>query len=110
RALAMAHRDRTLANRLREQDRRSGQAERAHDRYPNDSYHEEQRGDAWEPPIPLTETPTADCFPVDVFPVPLRAFVREAAAALACPADYIAVPLLTLAGAAIGAARELEIK
>src|SRR5258708_38342642 len=37
-------------------------------------------------------------------------FGRDAAAAVNCPVDYIAVPILALAGGAIGASRELEIK
>jgi hypothetical protein len=71
---------------------------------------QEKSADAWDVPILLSETPAAECFPVDVLPVLLRAFVLDAAAALACPTDYIAVPLVTLAGSAIGASRALEIK
>jgi hypothetical protein len=43
-------------------------------------------------------------------PEPLAGFVADAAAALACPPDYLGVPMLALAGAAVGASRELEIK
>src|SRR6516225_1437414 len=64
----------------------------------------------WESPIPLAEIPAALHFPVDVLPARLRGFVNDAAAALACPEDYVAVPLVTLAGAAIGASRPLSIK
>jgi hypothetical protein len=64
----------------------------------------------WEPTIPLADAPAAPAFPVEVLPPALRQFVIDAAGALACPEDYIAVPLLTLAGAAIGASRAIQIK
>src|SRR5712691_2573505 len=52
----------------------------------------------------------ASPFPVDIFPTPLAKFVTEAAAALPCPMDFVAVPMLALLGAAIGTSRVLEIK
>jgi hypothetical protein len=64
----------------------------------------------WEPPIPLATVPTADPFPVGVLPRPLADFAEDAAAALGCPADYVGVPLLVIAGAAIGSTRGLEVK
>jgi hypothetical protein len=72
----------------------------------------EYRGDPepWETVIPLVDVPTVEEFPAEVFPDQLATFIVEAAAALSCPADYLAVPMLALAGAAIGASRALEIK
>jgi hypothetical protein len=64
----------------------------------------------WEPPVPLAELPEAPPFPLDVLPGRLRRFVEEAAAALECPPDYFAVPLLVMAGGAIGASRVLAVK
>jgi hypothetical protein len=55
------------------------------------------------------EEPAAP-FPLDVLPPALRRLVVEGAAALPCPADFIAIPLLTAAGVAIGDAIELELK
>ncbi|HLJ98231.1 MAG TPA: DUF3987 domain-containing protein [Gemmataceae bacterium] len=66
--------------------------------------------ESWDRPIPLAEVPAVDPYPVDVLPGPVASFVREAASALGCPLDYLGVPLLTIAGAAIGASRALEIK
>lgn len=66
--------------------------------------------EAWLPPLPLNETPQARPFPLDSLPKPFRRFAEEAAAAIPCPVDYVAAPLLALAGAAIGASRALEIK
>src|SRR5207245_2202641 len=51
----------------------------------------------------------ARCHP----PLPRRALVRLAPAAAAsrpCPPEFVAVPLLGLAGSAAGTARELELK
>jgi hypothetical protein len=64
----------------------------------------------WQPPLPLGEVPEADPFPADVFPGPLQEFVEQTAAALNCPADYVGVPMVAVAGAAIGATRCLEVK
>ena|ERR1700677_4974495 len=88
-----------------------------------DQYANDQRGDAyesptngeiptepWEPPIPLVETPEAEPFPLDVLPQQLAHFSEAVSLAKHCPPDYVAVPLLTIAGAAIGASRVLEIK
>jgi hypothetical protein len=64
----------------------------------------------WPAPLPLGGAPGAPPFPIEAFPEPLQRFVREAAAALPCPPDYLAVPLLVIAGGVIGASRALAIK
>jgi hypothetical protein len=64
----------------------------------------------WPPPIPLGTVPAAQPFPLDVLPQKSAAFVQDAAAAISCPEDYIAVPMLVLAGSALGTSRALEIK
>jgi hypothetical protein len=64
----------------------------------------------WQPPIPLDETSAVEPFPVDVLPDAVRAFVEDVAGAKNCPADFVAVPLLVLAGAALGTRRAIEIK
>jgi hypothetical protein len=64
----------------------------------------------WEDLIPLGEPPGVLEFPMDTLPPSARQAVKETALALPCPADYIAVPLLAIAGAAIGRSRELAIK
>jgi hypothetical protein len=63
----------------------------------------------WRPPVPLDDVPEADPFPVDVLPAPLRQLVEETAWAMNCPPDYVGVPVLTMAGAAVGNARHLAI-
>jgi hypothetical protein len=63
----------------------------------------------WPDPVPLGAAPEAPPFPLDVLPGPLHHFVAEAARALHCPADLVAVPLLVLAGGAAGNARHLAL-
>jgi hypothetical protein len=59
-------------------------------------------------PTHIPETPAP--FPIEVLPPALRTFVEAAAAALPCPADFLAVPMLGVLGAAIGTTRMVEIK
>jgi hypothetical protein len=49
-------------------------------------------------------------FPVDVLPGPLKVFVKEGSEALRVPPDFIAVPMLSVLGTAVGTRRVLEIK
>src|SRR5262249_54527952 len=49
-------------------------------------------------------------FPVEVFPVKVAKFVRRVAAAMRCPADFPGLGVLVVSGAAIGAARALQLK
>lgn len=49
-------------------------------------------------------------FPTEALPRILRRFVEEGARAFECPPDYLALPALALAGAAIGSSRVLELK
>lgn len=49
-------------------------------------------------------------FPVEALPDCFIPFVSEAAEALCCPVDFIAVPLIALAGAAIGTTRVVLVK
>jgi hypothetical protein len=64
----------------------------------------------WRPPVPLSVSTDAPAFPVDVFPIKIQSFLIESAAAFPCPVDYLAVPLLVLAGGALGARRTLAVK
>src|SRR5207248_3588353 len=56
----------------------------------------------WKQPVPLSEVPEAAPFPLDTLPGCLAHFVEEVAWALNCPPDFVAVPLLGIAGGAIG--------
>src|SRR5216683_4810656 len=59
----------------------------------------------WEQPIPLAESGPIESWPNEVVPKPLADFVFNTAGAISCPHDYVGVPFLGLAGAAIGARR-----
>lgn len=59
-----------------------------------------------EPESPADVAP----FPVEAFPEVLQRLIREAAVAFPCPPDLIGLPLLALAGSAIGNSRCLELK
>ena len=61
-------------------------------------------------PVAPSAPEAAAPFPVAVFPAPLRQFIHEVAAALPCPADFVAVPMLALLGCAIGTSRVLRVK
>src|SRR5262249_47024475 len=63
-----------------------------------------------EPGPKALDLPPVPAFPTDVLPEPLALYVREGARAMGCPEDYLAVPMLALAGAAIGGSRVLEVK
>lgn len=56
------------------------------------------------------EATTVPPFPLDALPAPCARLARELAAAVPCPPDFVGVPLLAVASAAIGASRRLRIK
>ena len=58
-----------------------------------------------KPPVPPWRP-----FPVDALPEPLAAFVAETATAIGCDETYVALPLLTATGAAIGTTHRLQLK
>ena len=49
-------------------------------------------------------------FPVDALPDTLKRYTVEASESIGCDAAYVALPLLTAAGAVIGNARRLHVK
>ena len=58
-----------------------------------------------EEEVPLGARPATDAvepFPLEALPAAFRRAVESSAKALHCPPDYLAVPILTFAGAAIG--------
>jgi hypothetical protein len=58
----------------------------------------------------LRELPDPERFPVEVFPPSVARLVREGAAAIGCPADFLAVGVLAGLSAAIGDTRKILIK
>ncbi len=63
----------------------------------------------WPDPVPLGEIPEVLPFPIDVLPHPMRRLTEEVAWALNCPTDFVAVPLLALAGGALANSRHLAV-
>jgi Protein of unknown function (DUF3987) len=58
----------------------------------------------------LVGPPDAPEFPIDAMPRACRVLVREASASIGCPPDFVAVPMLTALGSAIGNSRLLKLK
>ncbi len=58
----------------------------------------------------LRDLPDALPFPVDAMPEPCKALIREAAAAIGCPAEFIGVPMLVVLGSAVGNSRVVRLK
>jgi Protein of unknown function (DUF3987) len=71
--------------------------------------HAEEQAD--DEPLELTSPVGAvQPFPLETLPPDIQAFVRTVTAAIHCPLDYVAMPLLVYASAAIGNSACLEIK
>jgi hypothetical protein len=68
-----------------------------------------QTAGQWPKPIPLGEVVESQPFPENVLPAALQRLVEETAWAMNCPQDFVAVPLLTMAGGAIANSRHLAI-
>jgi putative DNA primase/helicase len=56
------------------------------------------------------ELPAAVEFPVGAMPRPCRRLIEEAAAAIVCPPEFVAAPMLAVLGSAIGNSRVLKLK
>jgi hypothetical protein len=62
------------------------------------------------PACTLGEMPPAEPFPVDVFPEAVAEFAGVVADSVGCLVDYVGLPLLVVAGAAIGRSVSLLLK
>ena len=58
----------------------------------------------------LRDLPEATPFPVDTLPKQCKRLSVEAAAAIGCPPEFVAIPMLVMLGCAIGNARRLRLK
>jgi len=58
----------------------------------------------------LADLPDPAEFPLSALPITVRQFVREAAASVGCPVDYLGLSTLAAASAAIGDTRRIIIK
>jgi putative DNA primase/helicase len=85
---------------------------RAHDPIPQDLRH--TNGNAVDT-VDAVDTvsmklPVAPMFPVDAMPEGCQKLVREAAKALGCPPEFVAVPMLAALASAIGNSRVIKLK
>lgn len=65
--------------------------------------------DSWGP-LRIGKAPVAAQFPADVFPPRLEAFCRQVTEELLCPIAFVAIAMLTTAGAAIGQSVRVQVK
>jgi hypothetical protein len=63
----------------------------------------------WQEPALEASVPV-EAFPLDVFPRRLVELIHDAARCIPCAPDFLAVPIMTLAGVAIGKSVALRIK
>jgi hypothetical protein len=59
---------------------------------------------------PVVDDPSVQSFPLEAMPLKLADIIEDAASSFACPHDFLGVPMLVAAAAAIGSTRELQIK
>jgi hypothetical protein len=62
------------------------------------------------PALRFREPPQAPAFPLHVFPIALRIYCEEAAAALQVPPDFVGGTMLVVAGAAVGQSVNVRVK
>jgi len=67
-------------------------------------------GESDWPPLSLEVVPSVEAFPVDFFPGPVAHFVNAVSDAIGCPPDFVALPVLVVAGAAVGRSVMLQLK
>ena len=65
-----------------------------------------------EPLVPKSSMPAPRFlpFPVEVLPKPIRDMILAGAKSIGCDTSYLALPILTVAAAAIGNARSIQLK
>jgi hypothetical protein len=66
-------------------------------------------GDNW-PPLRYSNPPKAALFPMHVLPPPVADIIEHGAQAIGCPADFLALPVLVIAGGVIGRSVSLLLK
>lgn len=65
---------------------------------------------AFPQPVPGLPHCNRPSFPIGVFPAKVAKFAERVAAAMRCPIDFVGIAILVVSGAAIGAARSLQVK
>jgi hypothetical protein len=70
---------------------------------------EEGSEDDWGP-LRLNDLPPVEPFPDIVLPNPVADFIKVASESIGCPPDFVGLPVLIVAGAAIGRSASLLLK
>ncbi len=65
--------------------------------------------DGWGQPLAF-KLPPVEPFPLDVYPAAAVRLIRQGATSIGCPADFLALPVLAVAGAALGRSASLRLK
>ena len=65
--------------------------------------------DSWGEPLAF-KLPPVEPFPLEVYPPPVAHLARHGARSIGCPLDFLALPVLSVAGAAIGRSANLHLK
>jgi hypothetical protein len=88
---------------------RAGAGPAGRTREPGEDDDRGEEAPAWEEPV-LDRMLPPIAFPRDVLPEGLASYIEDAAWCLNAPVDFLAVPALTIAGAAIGRSVALALK
>ncbi len=65
--------------------------------------------DGWGQPLAF-KLPPVEPFPLDVYPAAAVRLIHQGATSIGCPADFLALPVLAVAGAALGRSASLRLK
>ena len=65
--------------------------------------------ESWERPVAF-KLPEVQPFPIEILPEPMSRMIREGSRAIGCPVDFLGLPALVVAGAAIGRTVRLKLK
>lgn len=72
---------------------------------------ESEEDESWDDPKPLVaELDEVLSFPIDLLPLSLKGFIKDAAHRMQCPIDYMGVSMLSFCGAIIGTRCGLQPK
>jgi Protein of unknown function (DUF3987) len=65
--------------------------------------------DTWRQPLAF-KLPPVEAFPLETYPAPVAHLIRHGARSIGCPLDFLALAVLSVAGAAIGRSASLYLK
>jgi putative DNA primase/helicase len=99
-----------IPNNLREEAGLSANGDREYDEYDGRSPKGQRAYDEYNEYNDSIELPAPTEFPVDYMPAACRPLIREGSEAIGCPPEFVALPMLSALGSAIGNSRIVELK